>query len=83
LCTPLEIDEPTTFQEAIDSPNQKQWIDAMRDEMDSMARNKIWELVYLPPRYKSIENKWIFKTKPRADGSIDKFKTRLIVKGFI
>lgn len=79
----MEIDEPTSFQEAIDSPNHKHWMDAMRDEIDSMARNRIWELVDLPPRYKSIRNKWIFKAKHQADGSIDKFKTRLVVKGFI
>ena len=82
LCTPLEIDEPTSFQEAIDSPNHKEWMEAMRDEMDSMARNKVWELVSLPPRRKSIGNKWVFKIKRRADGSIDKLKARLVVKGF-
>ena len=41
LCTPLEIDEPTSFQEAIDSPNHKDWMEVMRDEIDSMARNKV------------------------------------------
>ena len=49
LCTPLEVEEPTTFQEAVDSPNHKEWMDAIKDEMDSMARNKVWELVDLPP----------------------------------
>jgi len=49
LCTPLEIEEPTSFQEAIDSSNHKEWMKAMRDEMDSMVRNKVWELVDLPP----------------------------------
>jgi len=82
LCTPLELEEPTSFQEAIDSPNHKEWMEAMRDEMDSMARNKVWELVDLPPRCKSIGNKWVFKTKRWADGMIDKFKARLVAKGF-
>jgi len=40
LCTPLEIDEPTSFQEAIDSSNNQEWMDAMSDEMDSMMRNQ-------------------------------------------
>ena len=82
LCTPLEVEEPTSYQEAIDSPSHKEWMDAMRDEMDSMARNKVWELVDLPPQRKSIGNKWVFKIKRRADGSIDKFKARLVAKGF-
>jgi len=50
--------------------------------MDSMARNKVWELVDLPPQRKSIGNKWVFKIKHRADGSIYKFKARLVAKGF-
>jgi len=71
----LEVKEPTSYQEATDSLNHKEWIDVMRDKIDSMARNKVWELVDLPPQRKSIENKWGFKIKRRADGLIDKFKT--------
>jgi len=48
-----------------------------------MARNKVWKLIDLPPQCKSIGNNWAFKIKCRADGSIDKLKSRLVVKGFI
>jgi len=41
ICTPLKIEEPTFFQEDIDSLNYKGWMDTMRDEMDSMVRNKV------------------------------------------
>ena len=54
----------------------------MKDEMDSIVRNKVWELVDLPPQCKSIENKWVFKIKLWGDGSIDMFKARLVTKGF-
>ena len=68
---PLEVEKPTSYQEAIDSsPNHKEWMDTMRDEMNSMARNKVWELVDFPPQRKSIENKWVFKLKYQADGLI-------------
>ena len=40
-CIPLEINEPTTFQEVVDSPNHKEWMEIMRDKMDSVARNKV------------------------------------------
>jgi len=82
LCTPLEVDEPTSFKGAVNSPNQKEWMDAIKDEMDSMARNKVWELVDFPPQCKSIGNKWVFKIKRRADRFIDKFKARLVTKDF-
>jgi len=49
LCTPLEIDEPTFFQEDICSLNNKEWMNVMRDKMDSMMKNQVWELVDLPP----------------------------------
>ena len=82
MCTPLEIKEPTSFQEAVDSPNHKEWIEALRDEMDSMTRNKVWKLVDLPPRRKSTRNKWVFKITCQAGGLIHKFKAPLVEKGF-
>jgi len=39
----------------------QKWMDVMRDEMDFMMRNKIWELVDLPSQCKSFKNKWILK----------------------
>jgi len=37
----LKVEEPTSFQDAVDSSNHKEWIDAIKDEMDSMVRNKV------------------------------------------
>ena len=54
----------------------------MKDKMDSMTRNKVWELVDLPPQRKFIGNKWVFKIKRWTNGSIDKFKARLVAKCF-
>jgi len=54
----------------------------MKDEIDLMARNKVQELVDLPPQRKSIGNKWVFKIKHRENGSIDKFKAHLVAKVF-
>ena len=82
FCAPLEIEEPTSYVEALESPNDKEWMDAMRDELDSMAKNEVWDLVDLPPGRRAIGNKWVFKVKRRADGSIDKFKARLVAKGY-
>ena len=42
---------------------RQEWMDAMRDELDSMAKNDVWELVDLPPGRKAIGNKWVFKVK--------------------
>ena len=39
------------------------WYNAMRDEIDSMASNQVWDLVELPIGVKAIECRWVFKTK--------------------
>jgi len=36
LCTPLEVDEPTSFKEAVDLPNYKEWMDTMKDEKQGL-----------------------------------------------
>ena len=36
----------------------------------------------LPPGYKPLSSKWVFKTKLKVDGSIDKYKARLVIKGY-
>jgi len=57
-------------------------MEAMREEMDSMAKNNVWELINLPPWCKCNGNKWFFKIKCHADGSINKFKACLVAKSF-
>ncbi|GJV33866.1 retrotransposon protein, putative, ty1-copia subclass [Tanacetum coccineum] len=42
----------------------------------------MWELMDLPPGCKPLGYKWIFKKKMKADGTIDKYKARLVIKGY-
>ncbi|KAK4383956.1 Retrovirus-related Pol polyprotein from transposon RE2 [Sesamum angolense] len=39
-------------------------------------------LIDLPPECTAIRCKWIFKKKLKSDGSVDKFKARLVAKDF-
>lgn len=54
----------------------------MEDEMNSMEQNRVWELVELPPDAKTIDNKWIFKSKLESKGNVERKKARLVAKGF-
>ena len=63
-----DVSDPTTYIEAIVSPQSNFWIDAMNDEMTSMSQNKVWSLVDLPYGCKPIRCKWVFKTKCDAKG---------------
>ncbi|XP_025983779.1 uncharacterized protein LOC114404924 [Glycine soja] len=58
------------------------WYNAMRDEIDSMASNQVWDLVELPAGVKVIGCRWVFKTKKDSEGNIERHKTRLAGKGF-
>ncbi|KAK1594920.1 hypothetical protein QYE76_059252 [Lolium multiflorum] len=59
-------EDPTTYEEAMMSPDSNKWQEAMKSEMGSMYDNKVWTLVDLPDSRKAIENKWIFKRKTDA-----------------
>jgi hypothetical protein len=53
----------------------------MREEYDSLMENETWELCELPKDRKAIKNKWVFKTKRDADGNVERYKARLVIKG--
>ena len=80
--TYLLEDEPQSFKEAMSSPEAPYWKEATNDEVESILKNHTWELVDLSPGSKPLGYKWIFKKKMKADGSIDKYKARLVIKGY-
>ena len=53
---------------------------AINDEMEFMRTNQVWDLVDLPSGQKAIGNKWVLKIKRKADGSIKRYKARLVAK---
>lgn len=52
------------------------WQEAMEAEINTLKQNEI----QVPIQKKTIECKWVFKTKFNADESLDKYKTRLVAK---
>jgi hypothetical protein len=55
---------------------------AIEDEYNALMRNKTWRLVPPQANKNLIDCKWVYKVKHKADGSIDRYKARLVVKGF-
>ena len=58
------------------------WFNAMKDEMNFMATNGVWDLVMFPNRAKTIGYKLVYKTKKDSLGNIERYKARLVAKGF-
>ena len=54
----------------------------MDDEMSSIVKNNTWVLTDLPQGSKPLGCKWIFKNKMNVNGTINKFKSRLVIQGF-
>jgi len=71
--------EPTCFDEAVVNVN---WEKAMDKEMTSLYGNETWDLVPLPKGKKAIGCKWVYKVKHNSDGSINRYKSRLVAKGY-
>ena len=74
--------DPKTFSQAISCKESNLWYDAMKDKMNSMASNGVWNLVELPDGAKAIGCKWVFKTKKDSLDNIERYKTRLVAKEF-
>ncbi|RDX68694.1 Copia protein, partial [Mucuna pruriens] len=62
--------DPLTFDEVV---QYLKWRKEMNEEMTSIERNN---------RHKAIDVKWMYKTKLKQNGEVDKLKTRLVVKGY-
>ncbi|KAG8492199.1 hypothetical protein CXB51_009896 [Gossypium anomalum] len=75
----IALVEPTCFEEAV---KHEGWKQAMADEISMIEKNQTWKLVEKPANRKIIGVKWVYKAKQNADGSLNKLKARLVVKGF-
>lgn len=77
-----EVVEPTTVHEALQSVHAQQWRQAMDEEYTSLCANGTWTLEEPPKGVRPIPVKWVFKVKKDAHGNIERYKARLVVKGF-
>ncbi|XP_060182434.1 uncharacterized mitochondrial protein AtMg00820-like [Lycium barbarum] len=71
--------EPSSYEEAA---KNLAWQATMNQEFDALHTNHTWTLTPLPKGKKAIGCEWVFKIKHRADGSIERYKTGLVVKGY-
>ena len=72
--------EPKTFTEA---NKHDCWKKAIQDEINALIKTSTWKIVDLSPNVKPISCRWIYKVKHHADGSIERYKARLVAaKGY-
>ncbi|KAH9659018.1 hypothetical protein KPL70_023705 [Citrus sinensis] len=81
-CLLTEDGEPSTFHEALESSDIALWMTAMQEEIETLHKNKTWELVPLPRGRKAIGNKWVYKVKRDGNDQVERYRARLVVKGY-
>lgn len=74
--------EPKTYKQAIECNENKKWIAAMKDEYQSLVKNDTWKLVERPKDRNIVDNRWIFKIKQNTNGLVERYKARLVARGF-
>jgi len=70
---------PRSYRGGLTDPN---WRAAMQEEYDALLMNHTWDLVPRPPQSNVVSGKWVFKHKFKADGTLERYKARWVLRGF-
>uniref|UniRef100_A0A2N9EHT6 Reverse transcriptase Ty1/copia-type domain-containing protein n=1 Tax=Fagus sylvatica TaxID=28930 RepID=A0A2N9EHT6_FAGSY len=73
------LTEPSSYKVTAQHP---QWCTAMQDEFDALQKQGTWSLVIPPPNKNVVGCKWVYKLKHNSDGTIARYKAKLVAKGF-
>ncbi|GKA58572.1 ribonuclease H-like domain-containing protein [Tanacetum coccineum] len=71
--------EPSTYYDVVKDAG---WVEAMNNEIEALIRKNTWTITDLPIGRKAIDNKWLYKITYKSTGQVDKFKARVVAKGF-
>ncbi|XP_071687777.1 uncharacterized protein [Rutidosis leptorrhynchoides] len=70
---------PTSVEQALKSTN---WRKAMEEEIKALQTNNTWEKCTLPESKKPVGCRWVFTIKHKSDGTIERYKARLVAKWY-
>ncbi|CAI7844084.1 unnamed protein product [Closterium sp. NIES-54] len=78
------LKEPANIELALGGGHREKWREALDRELKALQERNTWKVVPIGvARNKTIlKGKWVFRVKTKADGTIDKFKARWVVRGF-
>lgn len=76
--TPME---PSSIREIMTRKDKLLWLDAMKAEYSSLMENETWTLMNRSSNEKVLTNRWIFKVKQNQDGTVKRYKVRLVAGG--
>jgi hypothetical protein len=77
-----KMDDPASYKEVMKSKNSLKWHEAMEEELMYMGSNDVCDLVEIPDGAKRVGCKWDYEMKYDSKEKIEKFKVRIVAKGF-
>ena len=83
---PTIIGEPATPTEAFARPDGDKWHEAFDAEIQSLNDNATWTLLPrkdIPRSARVLKCRVVFKIKRNADGTVERYKARVVAKGFL
>jgi hypothetical protein len=78
-------DSPT-YEEAMEGPYRKEFLEAMEKERQQLQRYNVYNeatATDIPEHEKIIDTKWVLSIKRKTDGTIETFKARKVVRGYV
>ena len=74
-------DIPASMKKAVHGPNGQKWKKAGIDELDSLNRYNVYEVVDIPPRTRLLHMLWVLAKKEDEHGNVVRYKARTVVNG--
>lgn len=72
----MDIPEPRTYNDAINSKYKDEWTKAFDDKIASSKKNKVWDVVQKPIEIKFVGGRRVCKVKGDSNDHVKRFKTR-------
>ncbi|KAH9188842.1 hypothetical protein AeNC1_009182 [Aphanomyces euteiches] len=83
LGSAIKIVEPQTFQDLDKKDHSVQWIAATNAKYQAKMTNNVWDLAPQPPNRKALKSKRVWKAQYNEDGSLERLKARVCLKGYL
>ena len=77
-----DINKSRNLSEAWSNEHNAQWKKATDSEFNALMANDTWQFVPPPENKNMVGSRWVLKVKRNADGSVEKFKARLVAQGY-
>ena len=77
-----DVPEPKSIREALAGEYQEFWNEAIAKELQQMEDLEVWHWAKKPVGRSIVDTKWVLKVKGNNEGFIDRFKARLVARGF-